>query len=104
MKASTKQRLFWIASTLFIAAIIFFFSSQASGKSENLSDAFAGVLRIEQAEENIRVSNQRLILGISLRKLAHVFLFALLGFCLLILSKASDFGHVSLLEQDFCME
>ena len=37
---------------------------------------------MEQAEQYTRVSNQEIIFGLTLRKLAHVFLYALLGFSL----------------------
>ncbi len=78
----TKWRIFWIIASLLVMTIIFFFSSQPSGKSENLSDPFAGILRLEQQEETTRVSNQGLFLGLTLRKLAHIVLFAALAFCL----------------------
>lgn len=78
----TGWRVFWIIASIAVMAVIFFFSSQNSGKSENLSDAVAGVLRMEQKEAFTRVSNQKLFLGLTLRKLAHIILFAGLGFCL----------------------
>ena len=78
----TKWRIFWIIASLLVMAIIFCFSSQSLGKSEDLSDAFAEMLQIEQNSENTRVSNQGLFLGLTLRKLAHIILFAALGFCL----------------------
>ena len=77
-----KRRAFWIIAALMTAAVIFYFSSQNTQRSEALSDSIAGILRIEQLEEGTKVSNQRLIFGLTLRKLAHVFLFAVLGFCL----------------------
>ena len=77
-----KWRVFWIIASLLVMAIIFFFSSQASGKSEDLSDAFAGVLKLEQTDKKTRVSNQTLFLGLTLRKLAHIVLYAALSFCL----------------------
>ena len=82
MKVGTRLRIFWIIAAIMVAAVIFYFSSQASGKSEDLSDAFAGFLKIEQKHETMRVSNQGIFLGLTLRKLAHIFLFAALGFCL----------------------
>ena len=78
----TGWRVFWIIASIAVMAVIFIFSSQNSGKSENLSDAVAGVLRMEQKEASTRVSNQKLFLGLTLRKLAHIILFAGLGFCL----------------------
>lgn len=78
----TKWRIFWIIASLLVMAIIFYFSSQASGKSEDLSDAFAGILKLEHTDKTTRVSNQALFLGLTLRKLAHIVLYAALGFCL----------------------
>ena len=78
----TGWRIFWIVVSVAVMAVIFIFSSQNSGKSENLSDAVAGVLRMEQKEASTRISNQKLFFGLTLRKLAHIILFASLGFCL----------------------
>ena len=82
MKDSTKQRIFWIIIAVMIAAGIFAFSSQNTEKSEDLSDSVAEILHMEQAEQYTRISNQEIIFGLTLRKLAYVFLYALLGFCL----------------------
>ena len=82
MKDSTKQRIFWIIIAVMIAAGIFAFSSQNTEKSEDLSDSVAEIIHMEQAEQYTRVSNQEIIFGLTLRKLAHVFLYALLGFSL----------------------
>ncbi len=75
-------RVFWIIASIIVMAVIFIFSSQNSGKSEDLSDAVAGALRMKQKEVATRVSNQKVFLGLTLRKLAHIILFAGLGFCL----------------------
>ena len=83
MKESTKQRIFWIIIALVIAATIFALSSQNTKKSEDLSDSVAEIiLHMEQAEQYTLVSNQDIIWGLTLRKLVHVFLYALLGFSL----------------------
>ncbi len=67
---------------MLVMAVIFFLSSQSSGKSEDLSDAFAGILNLEHTDKTTRVSNQNIFLGLTLRKFAHIILFAALGFCL----------------------
>ncbi len=77
-----KFRVFWIIASVLIMGIIFYFSSQGSRQSEDLSDAVAEVFHMEQKEETTRVSNQGLFLGLTLRKLAHIVLFAGLGFSL----------------------
>lgn len=82
MKDSTKQRIFWIIIAVMLAAEIFAFSSQNTEQSEGLSDSVVEIFHMEQAEQYTRVSNQDIILGLTLRKLAHVFLYALLGFSL----------------------
>ncbi|MBR3431157.1 MAG: VanZ family protein [Clostridia bacterium] len=78
----TGWRVFWIIASVAVMTVIFIFSSQNSGKSEDLSDAFAEVLHMEQKEASTRVSNQRMFLGLTLRKLAHIILYTGLGFCL----------------------
>ena len=82
MKDSSKQRIFWIIVAVVIAAAIFAFSSQDTKKSEDLSDSVAEILHMEQEEQDTRVSNQDILFGLTLRKLAHVFLYALLEFSL----------------------
>ncbi len=80
---SKKWRIFWIVASILVMAVIFYFSSQATGTSEDLSDAVAGVLKIQKTSEYTRVSNQSLFLGLTLRKYAHIALYAALGFCVL---------------------
>lgn len=82
MSAKTEKRILWAIAAVLVMAVIFAFSSQASFASEEASDAFAGLLSMEQQDLQTRVSNQSIIFGLTLRKLAHIFLFAALGFCL----------------------
>jgi len=82
VKKPVIRRAVWILLTITVMAAIFFFSSQNSSKSEDVSDWMAGVLRVEQTDKNVRASNRPLFLGLTLRKLAHVFLFFCLGFCM----------------------
>lgn len=81
MSARTEKRILWTAAALLVMAVIFVFSSQATLESETASDAFAGLLNLEQQDLATRVSNQPVLFGLTVRKLAHVFLYALLGFC-----------------------
>ena len=76
------RRAFWICATVLVMAVIFCFSGQGKGASENVSDRVADVFGLEQAEERTRVSNQPLFLGLTLRKIAHVVVYCTLGFCL----------------------
>lgn len=82
MSAKTQKKILWGIAALLVIAVIFAFSSQASVKSEDMSDAFAGLLNMQQQDAATRVSNQSLFFGLTLRKLAHIVLFAALGFCI----------------------
>ena len=82
MKASTKQRIFWIVVTLLIAGIIYFLSSQQTNASEDVRDVLAKFLSIEQEDKATRASNQGIIFGLGLGKLAYAFLFVLFGLSL----------------------
>ena len=76
------KRIIWTAFALLIMAVVFVFSSQGTNQSEIISDSVAAVLHVEQKTEVVRVSNQPLVAGFSLRKIAHIFLFFLLSFCI----------------------
>lgn len=80
MNSGTRQRGFWITVAIFISVAIFVFSSQSTNKTEVLSDTVAGLISIEQKDNEIKVSNEALFLGLLLRKVAQIFLYALLGF------------------------
>ncbi len=82
MEESRFRKIFWTAMVFLVMATIFYFSSQGTARSEGVSDLFADFLGVEQIEENTRVSNQSVFLGLSIRKLAHVFIFAVLAFCM----------------------
>jgi len=77
---SRNWRIFWVVITLLVMVTIFWFSSQGSKQSKNLSDSVARSLKVKQKTKKVRVSNQELFLGLSLRKLAHILLYAVLGF------------------------
>ena len=49
----TTWRIFWIIVSIFIMGVVFYFSSQNSGKSEDLSDSVAELLNMEQKERTI---------------------------------------------------
>ena len=67
---------------LLVMATIFIFSSHNTARSEDISDSFAAFFRIEQADENVRVSNQPLWLGFTIRKWAHIAAYLVLAFCM----------------------
>ena len=76
------KRVIWIVFALLIMTVVFVFSSQGTSQSESISDSVATVLHVEQQTEVVRVSNQPIVAGFSLRKIAHIFLFFLLSFCI----------------------
>lgn len=81
MSAAREKRILWSAAALLVMAVIFVFSSQPTLESETASDAFAGLFNLEQLDLATRVSNQPILFGLTVRKLAHVCLYAALGFC-----------------------
>ncbi len=81
-KRKREARIIWLILSLAVMAIIFAFSSQSTAKSETISDSVAEALHVEQTATDVRASNRPLLLGLSLRKMAHVFLFFCLGVCL----------------------
>ena len=81
-RMSRIERVFWMILLLLVMGTIFWLSSHNSQKSEDISDSVAGILQVEQTESSVRVSNQPLFLGLTLRKIAHIFLFFCLGGCM----------------------
>ncbi len=77
-----RKRWIWILLTVIVMVTIFVFSAQDSRKSVKTSDTVAKVLRVKKTQKNLRVSNQPLVFGLTLRKLAHIFLYFCLGFCM----------------------
>ena len=59
--------------------IIFILSNQMGEISGQISENFADTMNIEQVNEYTAASTQPLFGGFSLRKYAHVFLYAILG-------------------------
>ena len=82
MKNARFRKIFWTCMVFLVMAVIFYFSSQGIVKSEETSDILAEFLGVKQLEENTRVSNQSVFLGFSVRKPAHVSIFAVLAFCM----------------------
>lgn len=81
MEKQMKRRIIWAVLAVLVMGVIFAFSTQNTSTSEALSDQVAELLHVEKTEENTRASNRVLIFGLTLRKLAHIFLFCCLGFC-----------------------
>ena len=85
MRKEIIRRSIWILLTLAVMAAIFLFSTQDSKKSNALSDKTAKVLHVEEKlkperkQAKTRISSQLLFAGLTLRKMAHVFLYCCLG-------------------------
>ena len=67
---------------LAIMGVIFAFSAQSIRQSEDLSESVAEELLTAQEEQYTQVPDREILFGFTLRKLAHGFLYALLGFSL----------------------
>ncbi len=75
---STGWRIFWIAMTLLVMLAIFLLSAQGHTESKALSGSVEKILKVEDEGGQ---QDKPLVLGFSLRKLAHIILFCGLGFC-----------------------
>ena len=64
-----------------LAVLIFIMSSQPAEESGWFSDSVAEHLGIEQVNEWTPASNQSIIFGLNLRKIAHILLFAGMSLC-----------------------
>ena len=73
------RRKIFLVLTLCQMLIIFLLSNQIGEISGEISENFANTMSIEQVNEYTAVSTQPLFGGFSLRKYAHIFLYALLG-------------------------
>lgn len=62
-----------------IALVMFYFSSQPGDESNYLSDSLAEIIQIESDGSYLHISVQPLVLGLNLRKMAHIGIFAALG-------------------------
>ena len=67
-----KNRFIWLIAIVIVMAAIFWFSNQTKSASLGVSDTIAATIHMS--------STKSLIFGLSVRKLAHVGLFGLLGF------------------------
>lgn len=76
-----KLKILWLALLFATMAAIFFFSGQSGEASDKVSNQTAQLLNIEIPDETAEDSPGPVLAGFPLRKLAHVFLFALLGAC-----------------------
>ena len=66
-------------SFVFVALIMFYFSSQPGEESNYVSDSVAEMISIKQDGSGMHISVQSLLLGLNLRKMAHIGIFATLS-------------------------
>lgn len=77
----TKRRIAWFVLMIVTMAVIFYFSGQPGEKSNAVGNAVAQTMNITPANEWVDESHTELLLGLNLRKLAHIALFGVLGLC-----------------------
>lgn len=79
MRSLLRNRSLWKLMTVFMMLMIFILSSQGGVKSGLLSDHIAYRLHVRTTNPSWTPSIQPLFLGLNIRKLAHLSLYALLG-------------------------
>lgn len=79
MKCIAKKRYLYLGFMILIMLIIFVLSHQPGTVSVQVSEKVASTLQIESAVKYSKASYQPLFAGLSLRKYAHVLLYAVLG-------------------------
>ncbi len=79
MKIKSKKRFVFLILLIVMFAIVFLFSNQSSEISHQISNRMANSINIQQKNEWTDASSQKLVLGLSLRKYAHVFLYFIIG-------------------------
>lgn len=77
----TKRRIAWFVLMIVTMAVIFYFSGQPGEKSNAVGNVVAQTMNITPAGEWVDESHTELLLGLNLRKLAHIGLYGLLGLC-----------------------
>ena len=79
MKIKSKKRFVFLILLIVMFAIVFLFSNQSSEISHQISNRMANSINIQQKNEWTDASSQKVVLGLSLRKYAHVFLYFIIG-------------------------
>lgn len=74
-----KRKILWFVLMFFIMTLIFCFSNQSTAQSNALSAAVGEIVNITPQHEWQNAGTTPIILGLNLRKLAHVGLYAILG-------------------------
>lgn len=77
----SKKRIVRFVLMIFTMAVIFYFSNQPGERSIAVGNTVAQTMNITPANEWVDESHTKLLLGLNLRKWAHIGLYSLLGLC-----------------------
>lgn len=77
----SKKRIVWFVLMIVTMSVIFYFSGQNGEKTNEVGNAVAQTMNITPANEWVDGSHTELLLGLNLRKWAHIALFGALGLC-----------------------
>ena len=75
-------KMIWACIILIVVAVIFVMSHQNTAVPERMGDPLADHRIIEQTDLIMSSFDQRVLIGLTLEKLVHMFLFCILSFCM----------------------
>ena len=75
----SKSKIIWLLLMIGVMIVIFYLSNQSSEVSSKISDTVAEGLNIQPENDWTTASSTKIALGLDIRKIAHIGLFALLG-------------------------
>lgn len=81
-EAKTIRKVLWIALFLLLMILIFILSAQSASSPDGISDSLANLVKTEQTGPDLSTSHQSIWMGLTLRKIAHIFLYCCLGLCM----------------------
>ncbi len=76
---SMPVRIISLSAMIFLLIVIFILSGQPGEESTVLSNGIASRLGIVESEDDLAISAAPVFAGLSVRKIAHIFLYSLLG-------------------------
>ena len=79
MKVKNKKRFVFLILLIAMIVVVFLLSNQSSEVSHQISNRMANSINIQQKNDWTDASSQKLILGLSLRKYAHIALYFIMG-------------------------
>ena len=75
----SKRKMIWLLLMIGVMIGIFYLSNQPAEVSHKISDTVAEEINIQPKDDQTTPSTTKIALGLDIRKMAHVGLFALLG-------------------------